>query len=81
MNDEVKQGLLQRLLNSYESAQASGEGATRLGIAYSVRNKTFSLDIDDVPHSLSAHYVADNTPNGDELVEKIKRWVHGGSIE
>lgn len=77
MNDAFKEELLERLLGAYEQANISGESALDLDICYSVRNKMFSIDLEGVTHQLSAHYAADFSEGGDELIAHVKRWAQG----
>ncbi|MBI5620266.1 hypothetical protein HY949_00630 [Candidatus Gottesmanbacteria bacterium] len=68
-----KQKIIEHLVAAYKS----GEKAAHLEIAYSVLNKTFSMEIDGKQYSLTANQLADRPDGvGDELVEKIKSWAH-----
>lgn len=67
-----KQKIIEYLLTSYNS----GEKATRLGIAYSVINKTFFIEMGRVQQSLTLNELADSPDGiGDDLANKIKSWA------
>lgn len=71
-----KTELIKYLVERYEQAQISEEPAMRIGIGYSVLNKTFSIDIDGKTYILPFNKVADDPNIGDEKAGNIKAWAH-----
>jgi hypothetical protein len=73
--------LFAHLIKTFFQAKESGEDAMRAGIVYNAVNKTFGIVIDNNSFSLLANFVADHPEGGDELVNRIKRWINGDRAE
>lgn len=72
MNTEIDcdEDLIDYLVGQYNSRV----DARKVGVVYTSINKTFSIEIDDVPHTLHFNALADEV--GDKLADEIKSWAH-----